>query len=535
MCKKAILLRILTILVLVLAVLTACSKKTEEYGSITGYVTDANTGEPLRNVDLTLSPIGLSTVSGSDGRYEFIDLDPELYSVQASKSGYQSNTKVVQVRSSKVTSGDIMLTPSSAEMSLTVQSIDFGESATVQYFQIKNNSANGTISWNISLLSSAEWLTVSPMSGSTGAGQQSGITLTVDRTRVTGAASVNLKVTNTTSGSEITIPVSVGYNTNVLGVSPTVVDFGTSAVSKSITLSNNGSSSVNWQIDYNCAWLTVTPTSGTLSPGANYTVNLALDRSVLNGQGSTYLQVRNLNDGSVVNVNVTANTSGGGGGGTIVVPGGLMAYYTFDNSNCNDITSNGIHASGVNSPTYPGDGGSGHYLSLNAMQGQYMNIPYNLFSGLTTFSVSFWIMDFGPGCIFAAQLTGNGNRDYDVPQLFAEQNGKFFFSTYSLWYGAEFSYNYQNQGIQTGGWHHIVITMNCSSGNTAKIYIDGVLVDQATISYSANNISQCSKIAFGGNKGGGYSFSSSMKLDNIRIYNRAITNTEVQTIYNNEL
>ena len=515
------------------ACITACMDKVEEYGSITGFVSDANSGEPLRNVDVTLTPMGLSTVSGSDGHFEFVDLDANQYTIQASKSGYQTNTKIVQVRNGKVTNGNIMLTPSYSEMSLSVQRIDFGESETVQYFQIKNNAANGSISWSISLLSSAEWLTVSPLSGNTGAGQQSMVTLTVDRTHVTNSTTVILKVTNTTSGSEITIPVSVGYNTNVLNVSPSTIDFGTSAVSKSLMLSNVGNNSISYQIDYNCAWLSVSPSSGTLSPGASQTINLALNRSVLNGQGSTYVQIRNVNDGSITNVLVTANSSGGGND-AIVVPGGLIAYYTFDNSNCDDMTENGIHASGVNTPSFPSDGSTGHYLMLNAMQGQYMNIPYNLFNGLSTFSVSFWIKDFGPGCIFAAQNSNSNNYYYDVPYFSANQNGKFFINggDYSN-ARIQFSYNYQNQGIQSGNWHHIVITL---FSGTVKLYVDGSLVDQASMYYHVASNNNCSKIVFGSNKTGeGYTVSNNMKLDNIRFYNRAITNIEVQTIYNNEL
>lgn len=214
---------------------------------------------------------------------------------------------------------------------------------------------------------------------------------------------------------------------------------------------------------------------------------------------------------------------------------GLIAYYSFDDGTGSDGTTNhvdGILLNGVLTT----EGIRGNGVLLNGWSNQYFNIPYNLFSGLEKFSVSFWIKNFGPGCIFAAQNTSSGNRDSDVPQLFAEQSGKFFFSAYSKWYGADFSYDYQRQGIQAEAWHHIVVTMRYddsnSSGATAKLYIDGSLVDQATVSYSKRNISQCSKVVFGGDKEGGYDVKMSMSLDEVNIYNRELTASEVRGLYN---
>ena len=59
------------------------------------------------------------------------------------------------------------------------------------------------------------------------------------------------------------------------------------------------------------------------------------------------------------------------------------------------------------------------------------------------------------------------------------------------------------------------------------------LIDQVTARFSSNTINSCTRIAFGGNKDGGYRYSSSMKLDNVRIYNRTLDRSEIQTLYSN--
>ena len=69
---------------LILCVVIACAlcmfwscKKEEPYGQIQGIVTNASTNEPIQGVNISLSPTGLSAVTGSDGRYEFNDLEAD--------------------------------------------------------------------------------------------------------------------------------------------------------------------------------------------------------------------------------------------------------------------------------------------------------------------------------------------------------------------------------------------------------------------------------------------------------------------------
>ena len=66
--------------------------------SISGKVTDAQTGQGLANVELALTPTGLLTWSQSDGSYRFSnvpiiqDMQPPYYTITATKVGYDSNS-----------------------------------------------------------------------------------------------------------------------------------------------------------------------------------------------------------------------------------------------------------------------------------------------------------------------------------------------------------------------------------------------------------------------------------------------------------
>jgi hypothetical protein len=84
----------------------------EEYslfGTINGIVTDFQTGEPIPNVSMTLSPSGRSASTGTDGTFEFIDLEAGQYKIQARHALYKTDTKTVVVLAGETVRGDMQL------------------------------------------------------------------------------------------------------------------------------------------------------------------------------------------------------------------------------------------------------------------------------------------------------------------------------------------------------------------------------------------------------------------------------------------
>ena len=86
--------------------LVSCQKE-KTTGQIQGLVTNANTSEPIQGVNISLSPTGASAVTGSDGRYEFANLQPGNYTVQGVKTGFESNTKNITITSGNTSSDEL--------------------------------------------------------------------------------------------------------------------------------------------------------------------------------------------------------------------------------------------------------------------------------------------------------------------------------------------------------------------------------------------------------------------------------------------
>jgi hypothetical protein len=84
----------LLIIIALIALTTACNPVTyDTFCDITGIVVDLDSGDPIQGALVTLSPRGYNTYTGSDGYFEFLDLDVHQYTVSVSKTGYNANRK----------------------------------------------------------------------------------------------------------------------------------------------------------------------------------------------------------------------------------------------------------------------------------------------------------------------------------------------------------------------------------------------------------------------------------------------------------
>ena len=94
--KKTICLFVLSALI-VCAAVSSCTK--ESYDSInttiTGTVLDNESGDALGGVQITLLPGGRNTYSGSDGFFQFNDIEAQQYTIQAQKTGYRTERKTI--------------------------------------------------------------------------------------------------------------------------------------------------------------------------------------------------------------------------------------------------------------------------------------------------------------------------------------------------------------------------------------------------------------------------------------------------------
>ncbi len=97
--------------IVLLAVCNSCSKEEHDmYATLYGVVNDHNTSEPIAGASVVLSPGGKTKTTGTDGRYEFNDLDPQQYTVTVQKTGYQTNRKTITAVIGESTEANIPLT-----------------------------------------------------------------------------------------------------------------------------------------------------------------------------------------------------------------------------------------------------------------------------------------------------------------------------------------------------------------------------------------------------------------------------------------
>ena len=129
-------------------IVASCTKDPEVLtGDIVGLVTEKNSGTtPLSGVQVSIVSSGLSTSTGSDGKFSFTQLEAGSYKLQFLKEGYKSDTKIVTVISGQVANADMQLTAEEKEALIVINpsSLNFGTTQTELSVNIKNNGNTKT-------------------------------------------------------------------------------------------------------------------------------------------------------------------------------------------------------------------------------------------------------------------------------------------------------------------------------------------------------------------------------------------------------
>ncbi len=182
-------------------------------GGIYGHVTDFVTGEDIANANVQLRPGGDTTLTGSDGMFEFQNLASGDYSITVSKAGYTDliDDFVITVKD-RMVRRDVQLKKESATLRIVddagndIEELDFGGEVddVSRSFNIFNDSSSA-IDWEI--IKSAEWIkSISKESGNLGAGNTLGIIVNIDRSLLRdGENLTKLHVTSNNGNKQLTI------------------------------------------------------------------------------------------------------------------------------------------------------------------------------------------------------------------------------------------------------------------------------------------------------------------------------------------
>lgn len=313
MTKSRIHLALGVVFAFALCLLTSCVKDNPTVtGRIQGIITNSVTSEPIKGVNISLSPTGLSAVTGSDGRYEFNNLEPGQYTVQGMKEGYESNTKSITIVAGNISSGDMTMKPMVSGFTLNVQTLDFGENFSQLTFKIINTSQTIPLSWEIE--ESLNWLTATPNSGNLQGGQETTVSVNIDRSQIQQSTTSNIIVRSADQSNVLPVNVVVaGNNGPQLHLSENSIDFGTAANSLAFYVQNTGpaTTSLNWVCSNILVdWLTLTPTSGNTAGGASTMVTATIDRSKIDGMVSTSVSVSGAGTSSTITFSAASSGTG---------------------------------------------------------------------------------------------------------------------------------------------------------------------------------------------------------------------------------
>lgn len=526
-----------------------CTKDNEKEvtGTINGFVSDyANANAPIAGVTVTLNSKGLTKTTGSDGRYEFRDLEPGTYSLSFVSNNYQPTTKQVTVYAGQTAVCDAQLDRASAMIDINPRTLVFGKDIDQASISIVNNSNN---SFAYSFSNCPDYIKVTPISGTIAAKGQQAISISINNRKAINEEKNGQMTLNVGSDSytiSFTIEPYQAESINI-DVSPQSLSFDKDTEQLTFSITNNSNRSVDYSVSSNLDILTVTPSTGALDAGAKNTVTVAVtDRKAVTEKRTGQVTITVEGNTFVVAVSVDkyeegGTTSGGEGDSKNVVTGGLYAYYTFE-GNTNDLTDTELTATGVET-SYTDSYNGTQALSIPGKASSYLSFPDGLVDQ-SKMSVSFWAKDLQDGHIFHAVT----NEYYKYPAfLLAVENGKLkFVSTNYLirykWYEIKtFTHN------SLEGWHMITLVSDYDETAygyiTTKLYIDGVYIDVITESGSDDDFNNSTKFILGGDlsiENAGSSNppalnSTRLTIDNFRVYKyRTLTKEEIKSIYDSE-
>lgn len=202
----------------------ACSSDISEEikdGSIAGSVADANTGEPVPVVNVSINPGGNYTITGSDGSFYFSNLEPGEFVLTISKEGYKDNEKKIYVKKGEPTPAHILIERIPASITSDKNLLDFGESQTTLSFTIVN-AGYTDLEYKVET-GNCIWLSVEPTEGKLKYGKTATIVTTINRSKLPkGVNEANIVVHSSSGDGNVEVKVkavnNAGASVNTLDI-----------------------------------------------------------------------------------------------------------------------------------------------------------------------------------------------------------------------------------------------------------------------------------------------------------------------------
>lgn len=270
---------------IVIALFVNCTSGGDDvsvFGDIYGTITDSKSGEPVRNAEVILSPGNKSTVSGSNGHFEFKTLEAGQYKVGVEADGYEYNSRQITVVPGQNTVCDFRLVEIFVEQVLKVTPtiLNFGTSQNEMSVTITNEGTEET-EWSVNL-GNNNWLSANPKTGRIAAGKSQTIVFAVNRDLVSEDKSAVVNIAAFGNTYPISVSCTPKKTKGELAVEPTSLSFDEELSELDIKIKNTGDGELNWTISGITAdCISVSDASGKIVAGGNKVVKVKLDRDKL--------------------------------------------------------------------------------------------------------------------------------------------------------------------------------------------------------------------------------------------------------------
>jgi hypothetical protein len=310
-----------------------------------------------------------------------------------------------------------------------------------------------------------------------------------------------------------------------ISTAPTAMNFSATAgggdpAPQTLDISNLGGGTLSFTIEDDATWLSVDPTSGTAAGETSSLHTVSVDIAGL-AEG-TYTGTITISDPLASNnplrVPVSLNVAS--------FVGSLVAYYPF-NGNANDESGNGNNGTVYGATLVPDRFGNPDSAYAFNGDGDYILVPdsgsFN-FSYPVTLSAWIYLNDSSAGGIVGQWGYGGESGDAFIIYVQGAKLGTYLPQGGDL----EHIELLSSGTLDTGQWYHVGMV---STGSLVTLYINGNSDTSEAITVQQVDSSQAVKIGLDERFYPDQNYLNG-SIDDLRIYNRALTPSEIQALYN---
>jgi hypothetical protein len=203
----------------------------------------------------------------------------------------------------------------------------------------------------------------------------------------------------------------------------------------------------------------------------------------------------------------------------------LIAFYPFNDGEATDSSGNGHDA------TLKGGASVSTFLTIRNNATDHVTLPHTPFDGIEDFAISVWvrISTLHTGGDHSIISGANSTQDNALFVLYTPLN-----DTWSLGLNQDGGATFDTTStVEDMDWHHVVVMRN---GSIGRLYLDnhqigdGATVSAAEIILGRNGLLLGQEQdSLGDTFNAGQSWAGD--LDNLRIYNRALSESEISALY----